>query len=157
MSSVTARAATDIRRAEPKDRDELVRLAADFATSFVVAESAFDRSLAEVLAHDDSALFVATVSGDVVGYICASVHPTLYATGPVAWIEELMVRDAARRAGVGRALVRAVERWAAQRAVRMIALATRRAEAFWHAVGYEDSATYLRKLLDTSPPTSGFR
>jgi hypothetical protein len=69
MSSVTARAATDIRRAEPKDRDELVRLAADFATSFVVAESAFDRSLAEVLAHDDSALFVATVSGDVVGYI----------------------------------------------------------------------------------------
>jgi GNAT superfamily N-acetyltransferase len=112
------------------------------------AVCAFDRSFAEVLAHRDSGLFVATVSEDVVGYILASLHPTLYANGPVAWIEELMVRDTARRVGVGLALVRAVEQWASERAVRMIALATRRAEAFWKAVGYEASATYLHKLLD---------
>jgi GNAT superfamily N-acetyltransferase len=148
MTGVIERAWIDIRRAEPKDRDELVELAADFATSFAVSTSSFDRSFAEVLAHHDSGLFVATVSEDVVGYILASVHPTLYANGPVAWIEELMVRDTARRVGVGLALVRAVEQWASERAVRMIALATRRAEAFWKAVGYEASATYLRKLLD---------
>ena len=29
----------------------------------------------------------------------------------------------------------------------LVALATRRADVFWHAVGYETSVTDLRKLL----------
>jgi hypothetical protein len=29
----------------------------------------------------------------------------------------------------------------------MVALATRRASDFWLAIGYEESATYFRKLL----------
>ena len=49
------------------------------------------------------------------GYVAASVHPTLYANGPVTWIEELMVAEDARGRGVGRALVTAVERWALSR------------------------------------------
>ena len=137
----------DVRRAELSDRNALIVLARSFATSFNVDSDAFDRSLVEALDHRDSELLVATIDGDVVGYVFASVHPTLYANGPVAWIEELMVRDTDRRGGVGRELVGAVERWAADRSARLIALATRRADVFWQAVGYEASATYLRKLL----------
>jgi hypothetical protein len=39
------------------------------------------------------------------------------------------------------------ERWAATRDARLIALATRRAVPFYQALGYEQSAIYLRKLL----------
>ena len=57
-----------------------------------------------------ASLLVATIDDDVVGYILVSVHATLYANGPVVWIEELMVRDTDRHRGVGRNLVRAAER-----------------------------------------------
>lgn len=39
------------------------------------------------------------------------------------------------------------ERGATGRGARLVALATRRAAPFYHALGYEESATYLRKLL----------
>jgi hypothetical protein len=40
-----------------------------------------------------------------------------------------------------------VEDWATRRGCAYVALATRRAEAFYAAIGYEASATFLRKLL----------
>jgi len=40
------------------------------------------------------------------------------------------------------------ERWAAGQGCALAALATRRAAPFYHALGYEDSATYFRKVLD---------
>jgi GNAT superfamily N-acetyltransferase len=136
-----------VRRAELGDRSALLVLARSFATSFIVDSDAFDRSFAEALDHSDSELLVATIDDVVVGYILASVHPTLYANGPVAWIEELMVRDTNRRSGVGGQLVGAVERWAVDRRAVLVALATRRADAFWQAAAYEMSATYLRKVF----------
>jgi hypothetical protein len=39
------------------------------------------------------------------------------------------------------------ERWARGRGCALVALATRRAATCYHALGYEDSAAYLRKLL----------
>ena len=39
------------------------------------------------------------------------------------------------------------EAWAAARGCRLVALATRRAAAFYGAIGYEESATYFRKIL----------
>ncbi len=69
------------------------------------------------------------------------------ANGPVAGIEELMVDEHRRRDGVGAALVDAAEAWSRGRGARLVSLATRRAAAFWTAVGYEESATYLRKRL----------
>ena len=137
----------EVRRAEVRDRNALLVLAQSFATSFSVDPDAFDRSFAEALQHSHSELLVATIDDDVIGYIFASVHPTLYANGPVAWIEELMVRGTDRHRGIGRELVGALERWAMDRSAGLVALATRRADVFWHAVGYEKSATYFRKLL----------
>ena len=48
---------------------------------------------------------------------------------------------------IGEALMRDFEGWARSRECRLVALATRRAAAFYRAIGYEESATYFRRLL----------
>ena len=136
-----------VRTAESTDSAALLSLASSFATSFTVDVQRFGSQLDAILLDPASVLSVAMTGGEVVGYVAASLHPTLYANGPVGWIEELMVHPAHRRRGVGRLLVSAVERWAHGRGAVMVSLATRRADEFWSAVGYEASATYLRKVL----------
>jgi hypothetical protein len=44
-------------------------------------------------------------------------------------------------------LMRGFEAWARARECRLVSLATRRASAFYAAIGYEESAVYFRKLL----------
>jgi ribosomal protein S18 acetylase RimI-like enzyme len=136
-----------IRRATPTDAAALLSLARSFATSFTVDAERFEEHLEALLADQASALLVAATDAGLVGYVAASVHPTLYANGPIGWIEELIVDPAQRRAGVGQLLVSAVERWIDARGGVIVSLATRRAAEFWSAVGYEASATYFRKML----------
>jgi GNAT superfamily N-acetyltransferase len=90
---------------------------------------------------------VATLDAELVGYVAASIHPTLYANGPVGWTEELMVDDSSREIGVGRLLVASVEQWVSANDGVMVSLATRRAAGFWSSVGFEESATYFRRIL----------
>jgi GNAT superfamily N-acetyltransferase len=80
-------------------------------------------------------------------YLLGFLHDTFYANGPVGWVEELMVNSTYRRRGGGRMLMVEFERWVSGRGGRIVALATRRASEFYQAVGYEESATYLRKVL----------
>jgi GNAT superfamily N-acetyltransferase len=137
-----------VRRARVEDAEAVFELAVGLATSFVPEQASFDRSYGEVLGSDRALLLVEEDDqGLVVGYLLAFVHPTFFANGPVGWIEELMVRPDARRGGLGRSLVEHAEQWAAANGAALTALATRRADEFWQAVGYEPSATYLRKLL----------
>jgi GNAT superfamily N-acetyltransferase len=139
-----------VRRAEDADEESVFELLVDFATSFVPERRAFGRSFAELRADAGCLVLVAEVDRRVEGYLLAFVHGTFYANGPVAWIEEVTVRADGRRGGLGRALVAEAERWASEAGAVLVALATRRAEAFWQAVGYEPSATYLQKRLGAS-------
>jgi GNAT superfamily N-acetyltransferase len=137
-----------VRPARPADADAVFELAVELATSFVPERASFDRAYADVLGDEQCRLLVGEdEQGRVVGYLLAFVHPTFFANGPVGWIEELMVRPDARRGGLGRSLVAHAEQWTVEHAASLVALATRRADAFWQAVGYEPSATYLRKVL----------
>lgn len=136
----------DVRGASASDVDPLFELVSAFASSFAPERATFERSLRRLLSDEDCLLVVAQADGAVVGYLLGFVHDTFFANGPVCWIEELMVRDDVRRAGVGRSLVAQAEHWASSRGAQLVALASRRAEPFWTAVGYEASATYLRKL-----------
>jgi len=81
------------------------------------------------------------------GYLLGFRHLTFYANGPVGWVEEVVVRRQARGLGIGRLLMSAFEQWAAEHGCALVALATRRAAPFYNALGYEESATYFRKLL----------
>jgi len=122
-------------------------LAVDFATSFALDRERFRQSFAELLGDPTCLLLVAEHEGAAVGYLLAFVHGSFFANGPVAWIEEVTVRPDTRLGGLGRALVDEAERWSTTNGAALVALATRRADAFWQAVGYEPSANYLRKLL----------
>ena len=89
-------------------------------------------------------------AGDTVGVFGLGPHLSFYANGPVAWVEEIVVAGQDRGRGAGRALMSAFEQWADASGCALIALATRRAAPFYRALGYEESATYFRKVR--SPP-----
>ncbi len=136
-----------IRTATRDDVDAVFSLASDFATSFDVEKGPFWESFQQVLLDDHALLLVAADNKEVVGYCLGFEHTTFFANGSVAWVEEIMVSSARRKKGVGRSLMTAFEEWSAGRGAKLVALATRRAAEFYRAVGYEQSATYFRKLL----------
>ena len=136
-----------IRAATGHDADALFLLAKSFATSFAVEKSAFHSSFSLLLSNPSACLRVAEVKGNLVGYVLGFEHPTFYANGRVAWVEEIMVEESLRQKGLGRQLMEAFTEWACLRECRLIALATRRAAPFYRALGYEESATYFRRLL----------
>lgn len=133
-----------VRPATAQDAEAIWLLVRDFATSFTPERVAFDRILPALIARDDVLLLVADGDG-VVGYLLASLHPTFFANGPVAGVEEVMVAPAHRRAGVGAALMAAAEAWAAERGAGYVSLASRRAGGFYLALGYTDSAVFYKK------------
>jgi GNAT superfamily N-acetyltransferase len=135
-----------IRMANQEDAIPVYRLAKDFATSFVVHESAFAHAFHTLLTEPNAYLAVAT-DEDIDGYLLGFDHYTFFANGRVAWVEEITVRQDCRRRGIGWRLMQAFESWARDRQAKLVALATRRAAPFYQAIGYEESATYFRKLL----------
>src|SRR5690349_10074526 len=116
-----------IRPATPNDRDAIFDLSKSFATSFVVEREAFDSSFDALLQSDDSILLVATYKEQIIGYLLGFDHPTFFANGNIAWIEEIMVAENSRRQGIGRQLMASFESWAKLQQSKFVALATRRA------------------------------
>ena len=145
-----------IRLAELGDLAAVASLAAMLAQSFPFARERFDETFPILLATDHARLLVAVDDdindgdSDLVGYLLGFRHHTFYAGGPVASVEEILTREDLRGRGIGRALMSAFERWATDSECAVVSLATRRAEAFYLAIGYQNSASYLRKVL--SPP-----
>lgn len=137
-----------IRRATAADADAIWPLTREFAASFTPDRNAFDKTFAALVERDDAFLAIGTTASGAVGYVLAVAHPTLFANAPVVWVEELMVSEVVRRSGIGRALMDAVETWARDRGAAYVSLATRRASDFYLALGYDESATFFRKLLD---------
>ena len=138
-----------VRRADLSDADGIWPLVSAFATTFSPHERAFRASLPRVLADDRALVVVADDGHTIVGYLCASAHLTFLADGEVAWVEELMVAEPRRRTGVGAALMACAEAWADERGAAYVSLASRRAGAFYAALGYEESATFYRKMCTT--------
>jgi GNAT superfamily N-acetyltransferase len=141
-----------IRPAHDTDAEAVLALAKPFATSFVVDEQTFHRSFSALLSSPQAHLAVAETDRQLVGYVLGFDHDTLYANGRVAWVEELMVGELSRRQGIGQLLMQAFEAWAMARGCKLVGLATRRAAAFYQRMGYEESATYFRKLLEFDSP-----
>ena len=136
-----------VRPATVADVEAVFELALGLATSFRPEREPFEISFANLLELESAYFLVAEVDAQVVGYCLGFDHLTFYANGRVAWVEEVMVQEDMREQGIGRALMEAFENWAIAREAKLVALATRRAAAFYRALGYEDSATYFRKLL----------
>ena len=136
-----------VRPARESDGADLFPLVVDLAMSFVPRRDLFEPTFHDVLADQHGCLLVAELEGRVIGYLLGFEHPAFFANGAVSWVEEVAVTSPLRGNGIGRALMTRFERWAAARGSRLVALATRRAGRFYSALGYEESASYFRKIL----------
>jgi GNAT superfamily N-acetyltransferase len=146
---------TIIRPAGAADADAVFALARALAITFPIDRPGFDRGFAAIAATPGAHLLVADRDDGVAGYLLGFVHPTFYANGPVAWVEELAVRESVRRRGVGARLMAAFEDEARSGGARLVALATTRAGAFYTAIGYARHAEYFRKNLPEPPRGAG--
>ena len=79
--------------------------------------------VAEILSDPDSYLFIARVDGRIVGSLTLVMFRI--PTGLKAWIEDVVVDDAARGHGVGELLNRAALAKAAQRGAKAVSLTSR--------------------------------
>ncbi len=136
-----------LRRAEIGDEARLLSLVQEFVASFELEPDSYKMSFHRLVRNESAFVMVAEANGQLVGYILGFVHDTFYANGPVAWVEEIMVHSEHRRTGLGGRLMDSFESWCKSRGAILSALATRRASKFYEAIGYEESATYYRRLL----------
>lgn len=138
---------THIRAAEPADADAVFGLLAQFATSYRPSRAPFDWNYRRLLEANGTDLLVAEDEGQVAGYALATRFLTLYANGFVAELQELMVDPARRGRGIGRALVAAIAGRARAVGVVELTVPTRRARDYYVALGFTETATFLKLEL----------
>jgi ribosomal protein S18 acetylase RimI-like enzyme len=117
------------------------------------ADSEIHDLLAAQLRDPDAAVFVCESGGDLEGFCSVQIDraPPIYREQERVEITDLGVREAARRRGIGSALVAAAYEWIAGRGVERVEVrvAARNTEgqAFWRALGFDDLMDVLQRRL----------
>ena len=103
----------------------------------------------------DMAVLAARAEDQIVAVALLAYRLNVSAGGLFASIEDLYVRPAARRRGVGRTLLEAVEELCSERGVSYVEVQVedREAEPFYAALGYEPDTGV--RVLSRSLPISG--
>jgi GNAT superfamily N-acetyltransferase len=139
-----------VRRATPADAARLAELSE--ILGYPVASSSLASRLERLLARTEDAVFVAEAESGVVGWIHGA-EQELLESGRRCEILGLVVDGAYRSQGVGRALVTAVEQWAATRELEQVAVRSNVARTdshpFYQRLGYVRTKTQhaYRKTL----------
>ena len=131
-----------LRTAQPADALRLIALSAQLGYGIDDVEVA---AHLRRMQHDpNQLLLVAAMHCVPVGWVAAAVRHLLIVP-PFVEIEGLVVDEAVRQQGVGRALLVAAEEWAAQRGVRTVRLRSNvmrePAHAFYRSCGYTMAKT----------------
>lgn len=141
----------DVRPMAPDDVETAARLSTELGYPATAEELA--GRLADLSSRDDHAVLVAELDGAVVAWIHVQ-ESRLVVEPPRADITGLVVSREVRRAGVGRTLVAAAERWAAERGADRIRVRSNvvrdDAHAFYPAIGFEvakTSTVFEKQLL----------
>jgi GNAT superfamily N-acetyltransferase len=139
-----------VREAEPGDLAAIVDLVGHLG--YPSEKSAVAGRLERLAADPRSWVYVAVDGERVVGLASVHVMPVLERDAPTARITAMVVDEAARGSGVGRALLERLEGVARAEGCAKIYLTTRYeredAVAFYRRMGYED--TSLRFVKDLS-------
>lgn len=85
-----------VRPAAAADCEDVAGLAAELAQSFAFSPEKFRASYPALLADPAARLLLAVNGGETLGYLLGFRHLTFYANGPVAWVEEIVVRSRER-------------------------------------------------------------
>ena len=130
----------------PADRvdDELVTAFADLIPQLSSSSPPpTAAALQAIVDSPDSVLYVARLDGRVVGSLTLAFYRI--PTGLKAWIEDVVVDDAARGQGVGEAMNRAAVAEAAHRGAKNVSLTSRSARAaanrLYQRLGFEPYET----------------
>jgi ribosomal protein S18 acetylase RimI-like enzyme len=99
--------------------------------------------------HEEA--LVAEIGGEVVGVVALSVMPTLHRPTPVGRMSVLVVAEAVRGRGIGRALVAASEARLKERGCDLVEVTSNRqrtqAHRFYEGLGYEKTSYRFFKPL----------
>ena len=127
-----------LRSISDEERQQIAALVAQLTTK-EVDPSRFD----EVVDSHDTLLLTARCNGRIVGVLVLALYPTL--TGRKAWIEDVVVDNAERGAGIGRALVERAIAEASERGAATLDLTSnpsrQAAHRLYRACGFEERAT----------------
>lgn len=142
----------EIREARKDDAPALVALLEQLHPRYPGEPRQAARLLTEILHIPRRSLLVATISGTVVGTVDLLIVPNITHGGrPWAIIENLVVDEAARETGVGRALVAEAVSRANHDGCYMLQLLSllhrHDAHAFYRRLGFTDVAAGFRLYL----------
>ena len=136
--------------------------ATDLAESLVLLEEAvrdgdpipkdFADRLREAIEAGDVKVLAARAEDQILGVVLLAYRLSVSAGGLFASIEDLYVRPVARRQGIGRALLRAVDELCAERGISYVEVQVEEIEAelFYAVQGYEPE-TGVRVLSRSLP------
>lgn len=143
--------AVTIRPALPADAEVLSELLAQLG--YPAPASDIPQRLRALSNSPSSAAFVATNRfGEVVGLVTGHIIASIHDNSPVAWLTTLVVLEDARGAGIGSALVRHVERWAAEKGAQRLSVTSgnhrQATHDFYEKRDYERTGLRFTKRLD---------
>jgi ribosomal protein S18 acetylase RimI-like enzyme len=141
-----------IRHAKPDDAARLAQLMCELGYETTKLE--MQMRVQRIATDDRYRTFVAVCDGNVCGMIGTLTYPSYEHNDAGGRIVALVTLSAARRRGIGRALVAAAEKDFAQRGIRRIALNTQLsredAHKFYESLGYERNGWRFVKHLSAN-------
>lgn len=140
-----------IRSAQPGDAASITQLLASLGYQLAAADVT---SRLGVYAHPDSRVFVAEISGDLVGFLSFHSIPLFHARGCLGRITAMSVDPRFHRQGVGKALITAAEAFARTCDCRRLEVTSGDhragdAHVFYEAMGYHVDCRRFIKMLET--------
>jgi GNAT superfamily N-acetyltransferase len=138
-----------IRPATKDDSTAITRLITQLG--YPATPEEITRRLASILAHPDYAMWVAEVSGRVVGVTGVFIHLALEYDGYYGRLLGLVVDEACRGQGIGKQLLDQTEGWLRERGVDKLTLTSgkQRTEAhkFYRRLGYAETGLRFGKSI----------
>ena len=130
-------------RAEAAEAADVARLIAEFGAWWgknVVPEDEVRASVDRIMSGDDGEFLLGAVDGEPVGVCQLRFRWSVWKSAEDCWLEDLFVREEARRSGLGRALVEAALERARKRGCKRIELDVNEdngaARALYEACGF---------------------
>ena len=130
-------------RAEAAEAADVARLIAEFGAWWgknVVPEDEVRASVDRIMSGDDGEFLLGALDGEPVGVCQLRFRWSVWKSAEDCWLEDLFVREEARRSGLGRALVEAALKRARKRGCKRIELDVNEdndaARALYEACGF---------------------
>jgi GNAT superfamily N-acetyltransferase len=147
-----------VREARGEDWEEVAALLAELGRPEALGtdrEPALRQVFERYLSRPDVVALVAEVHGTVMGFVDLEFRTRLNFEAPQAWIPDLVVAEAERSRGAGRALLARAEELARERGCWGISLESAtwrtRAHAFYLREGWKDTGRAFSKALADIP------